>query len=458
MATANPASVTVDDEHAIVDSLLPNTCMTASPYEHYHEQLRRINIRSKQKECKTEEDHVRNIARHYMPTIFVMNLYAAFKVFFTMLLNIESLLALALTVGFTLYGYHMVLLQEEQATQLGMEYNWNGTLPTVLLSFAVITPISSSITMAFTRRENALVSLAKFRSSAYNLYLGHATWDWSQAHKNKGRRGCVECKEDLAAVYGDETKNDVVNGDRPIDFMQHSETLLRQLIQLSDALYVYLTLPSATRAIQRVTSRGRTEANQIITCGRSLFTLNVNGRMILISQLCEALKHRGMPGNEASRVRQWEEFMTNAMESLRNVKVYRTPQALRSFGRLFTMFLPAFYAPSYIQVARDTHSLPFGVALGVVTTIALTALFECVRQLEDPFVNYVTLDGIDVREELVVLLYQELMTARAVTFPEAGEFKLKSDEYTISISGRGRTFNESVDADSDFDRTSRHKC
>ena len=122
------------------------------------------------------------------------------------------------------------------------------------------------------------------------------------------------------------------------------------------------------------------------------------------------------------------------------------------------MFLPAFYAPSYIQVARDTHSLPFGVALGVVTTIALTALFECVRQLEDPFVNYVTLDGIDVREELVVLLYQELMTARAVTFPEAGEFKLKRDEYTINISGRGRTFNESVGADSDFDRTSRHKC
>ena len=456
MTTANPASVEVDGGDAIADSLLPNTCMTASPYQQYHEQLRRINVRSKQKECKTEEDHVRKISRHYMPTIFVMNLYAAFKVFFTMLLNIESLLGLALTVGATLYGYRFVLSQEELAARSGIEYNWNGTLPTVLLSFAVITPISSSITMAFTRRENALASLTKFRSSAYNLYLAHATWDWSQAHKSKGRRGCVESNEDMIAVYGEETKDTA--GDRPIDFMQHSETLLRQLIQLSDALYIYLTLPTATRAIQRVTSRGRTEANQIVSCGRSLFTLNVNGRMILISQLCEALKHRGMPGNEASRVRQWEEFMTNAMENLRNVKVYRTPQALRSFGRLFTMFLPAFYAPSYIQVARDTHSLPFGIALGVVTSIALTALFECVRQLEDPFVSYVTLDAIDVREELVVLLYQELMTARAVTFPEAGEFKLKRDDYTISISARGMTFNESVGADSDFDRTSRHKC
>ncbi len=106
------------------------------------------------------------------------------------------------------------------------------------------------------------------------------------------------------------------------------------------------------------------------------------------------------------------------------VKEYRTPQALRSFGRLFTMFLPAFYAPSYVQVARDTDSLAFGIAFGMVTSIALTALFECVRQLEDPFVSHVTLDAIDVREELVVLVYQELMIARGV--------ELKGDEYMVT--------------------------
>jgi hypothetical protein len=192
--------------------------------------------------------------------------------------------------------------------------------------------------------------------------------------------------------------------------------------------------------------------------------------MVLISQLCEALKYRGLPGPEAARIRQWENFITNAMEDLRIVKKYRTPQALRSFGRLFTMFLPAFYAPSYVQVARDTDSLAMGIAVGVVTSIALTALFECVRQLEDPFVSHVTLDAIDVREELVVLVYQELMTAREVLFPEAEKFELNSDEYTRGslhacrdkdegdrCGSKGLDQQVASTVSDEMDRTSRHK-
>ena len=460
----NPSSNEDIDNEDCSDSLLPHTCVSTSPFEHHNAQLRQTIIHRKQRECKTGEESARNISKHCRLVLFFMDLHAAFLVFVTMLLNLESLLGLTLTVGATLLAYYFVL-----AAEGAMDYEWNGSLPTVLLSFAVITPLSSSITMAFTRRENALKSLATFRSAVYNLYLAHASWDWSEAHKKKGRRGCVENNEDMKTVYGEQSKDN--SNDAKIDFMHHSETTIRQLIHLSDALYQYLMLPTATRARNRVTAKGRKESKQILSCGRSLFTLNVNGRMILISQLCEALKHRGMPGNEASRIRQWENFMTNAMEDLRNVKEYRTPQALRSFGRLFTMFLPAFYAPSYVQVARDTNSLAFGIAFGIVTSFALTALFECVRQLEDPFVSHVTLDAIDVREELVVLVYQELMTARSLMFPEANDFKLKSDEY-IGISVRAReerrdeTRDNNVQGDgenrassssADWDRTSRHK-
>jgi hypothetical protein len=49
--------------------------------------------------------------------------------------------------------------------------------------------------------------------------------------------------------------------------------------------------------------------------------------MIMLSQSCEALKYRGLPANEASRIRVWEKDIMNAMESLRNVKEYRTLQA-----------------------------------------------------------------------------------------------------------------------------------
>ncbi|KAL3796255.1 hypothetical protein HJC23_008575 [Cyclotella cryptica] len=449
------------------DFLLPNTCISISPYHHHDAQLRFATLRQKKHELKAVEKRAREIAKHSVPTLFVVNLCSAALVFLKMLLNPESMLGLVLTVGATLIAYYAVLSKEE-AQGTSMEYDWNGNIPTVLLSFAIITPISSSITMAFTRRENALRSLAAFRSAVYNLYVAHASWDWGQCHKGQGRKGCFENEEDMAAVYGKDYKNG--EGKKKIDFMQHSETTLRQLIHLSDGLYQYLTLPTATLAKHRFTSWGRNKSKQILSCGRSLFTLNVNGRMTMISQLCEALKYRGLPGAEAARMRQWENFITTAMEELRIVKKYRTPQALRSFGRLFTMFLPAFYAPSYVQVARDTDSLAMGVAVGVVTSIALTALFECVRQLEDPFVSHVTLDAIDVREELVVLVYQELMTAREVLFPEAESFELNSDEFTrgslhirkdIEESNkcgrRGSDEHRESTVSDELDRTSRHK-
>jgi hypothetical protein len=117
------------------------------------------------------------------------------------------------------------------------------------------------------------------------------------------------------------------------------------------------------------------------------------------------------------------------------------------FGRLFSLFLPPFYATSYVQVAIDTGSLSLGIALGVMTSIALTGLFECVRQLEDPFVSHVTLDGIDVREELVVVAYKELMVARTMVFPMADDFELR---------GKGEAEREYDDGL--INRSSRHSC
>lgn len=78
-------------------------------------------------------------------------------------------------------------------------------------------------------------------------------------------------------------------------------------------------------------------------------------------------------------------------------------------------------------MAYDTNSSFMGISMGVILSIALTGLFECVRTLEDPFVSNLTLDGIDVREELVVLAHQELMVSRKMWFPKADDFVLTSD-------------------------------
>ena len=138
-----------------------------------------------------------------------------------------------------------------------------------------------------------------------------------------------------------------------------------------------------------------------------------------------------MPGNESSRIRQWERMIGEAVEQLRILKTYRTPQALRSFARLFTIVLPAFYSPDFAQLARDSNSLGFGLTFAVLTSFALSALYEAIYMLEDPFVAHISLDGIDVHEELRVLHWHQLVNARQLYFPKAPAY---NDKFSFDFS------------------------
>ena len=104
------------------------------------------------------------------------------------------------------------------------------------------------------------------------------------------------------------------------------------------------------------------------------------------------------------------------------IKLYRTPQALRSFARLFTVCLPPFYAPSYAEIARSVGSLAVGVLFSVLTSLALTALFETISQMEDPFCDYASLDGVDVETELSSSFVIQCMTMRSHFYRDAGPF------------------------------------
>ncbi|KAL3757851.1 hypothetical protein ACHAWU_004175 [Discostella pseudostelligera] len=427
-------------------AFLPST----APHQRHTVQLRSTLLSKKAHEFNQSERVAHTLASsHNIIFLFLWDIYSSLIVYVTLLTSTESIVGLILTVGATLLAYYLQP-NYNVASDSGYYVDWNGELPSVLLSFAVVTPLSQSIAMGYQRREVALKALATYRAAIINLYVAHASWDWTEYSKGKGRRGCVEHEEEQRQCIdgnniqevkknGDDTDNDAheqmkqqsprststtSSTPKPIDWLDHSDTTLRHLIHLSDSLCQYLTLPTATRARHRVTNKGRSEADIILSTGQQIFTSSTVGRTVAMSGLTEALKYRGLPGNEAARMRQWEHTATLAMEELRIVKEYRTLQGLRVFGRLFSLFLPPFYATSYVQVAIDTGSLSLGIALGVMTSIALTGLFECVRQLEDPFVSHVTLDGIDVREELVVLAYKELMVARAMVFPTAGDFEL----------------------------------
>ena len=259
-----------------------------------------------------------------------------------------------------------------------------------LLSFAIVTPMSASIGMAFIRRDKSLALIAALRSLLFAIYQAHASWDWGTSIPS----GRTQSK---------------------VDWLQHSDQVVKEIIALSNDLTRYLTMPSTSRARHRILPHGQKQAHVGREVGDKLMNA-VLTRLNRISLFCEILKYEGLPGNEAARIRQWEREVVLQIESLQVIKEYRTPQALRSLCRLFSVFLPPFYAPFYAQMAVDLNSLAMAIAFSILTGFALTALFESLTQMEDPFVATLTLDGIDVPRELQQIQYKRLMSQRNTIF------------------------------------------
>lgn len=334
----------------------------------------------------TREKLVRRRANHNIVWLLCLNLYSTLAVFIAHLISLESVLSVALSVAVTLFLFYNP--STTIVSTNGDAMNW------VLLSFAVITPLANSISMAFTRREKALTCIAVLRASLVQLYLAHSIWDWGKTIET-GKWGT----------------------NAALDPRLHSSQLMESMVQLQNDLARYLTMPNRGRARHRATLCGKGEAEAIEDVSNDLYERIVL-QLTKFSRLCEDLKRAGMPGNEASRIRQWEHGVLSEIEKLRMIKGYRTPQGLRSFGRLFSVFLPPLYAPYYAHLATELNSLGMGISFSIITSIALTALFETVYALEDPFEPRNLLDGIDVHDELVVSLTQTLEHQRTTLFPE----------------------------------------
>jgi hypothetical protein len=234
-----------------------------------------------------------------------------------------------------------------------------------------------------------------------------------------------------------------------MDWLKHSDEAMSLLLGMADKLCRYLTLPCFSRARHRVTNKGRREASRTVEVAYRLFDSLMTTDMAKFSYLTETLKRYGLPANEASRIRQWERFIGESIEDLRMLKTYRTPQALRSFARIFTILIPAFYSSDFCQLARQTNSLGLGIAFAVITSLSLTALFESIYILEDPFVAHLTLDGIDVQEELCVLHWYQLVNTREVIFPSAHKFQnTKSNDFNNNNNNNNNINDDGNEANS----------
>eukprot|EP00977_Amphora_coffeiformis_P006919 scaffold1508_cov178-Amphora_coffeaeformis.AAC.27 len=307
--------------------------------------------------------------------LFLGNI-AALKVMGFYLITLETIVTCLLTVGLTLYWYF----------EYKDDDTWNGGgMDFILLAFAVTSPISAAIGMAFQRRERALIAISDFRSFSYHLFCAHAFWDWTP-----GGRASTD-----------------------VDWLEHCDAVLAQLIGIGDELARFLSLPTTSRSRHRMTKKGRKEASRTTEVAYYLLESISTQRITRLLLYSERLKKIGLPSGEISRIRQYERFLTDIVEQLRMVKMYRSPQALRSFARIFTLLLPPFYAPTFAQVAMEVNSLGVGIGFGIITALGLTAF-----RSNTP----AALDGIDVREEFEVLHFAQLINTRKLAFPNAAPY------------------------------------
>ena len=249
------------------------------------------------------------------------------------------------------------------------------------------------MSISFRRREFALVRVANLRSASTGLFQAHLMWDWSSG---KGRE-----KAEL-------------------DMLEHCDKLCSEMFSMQDELIRFLTLPTSTLTRHQMTISGMKEAQQTMGVASELYD-SVSRRLVRYGRLNEEIKTAGLSGSEMSRVEQFHNAIQREVEGLRILKMYRTPQALRAFSRIFTLILPAFYGPSFANVAISLHNLGMGIAMACITTLALTSIYESVQVMEDPFTAYVTLDGVNCLEELF-LQAQQLLTIRDEIFPNADPF------------------------------------
>jgi hypothetical protein len=332
------------------------------------------------------EEEARELTLTNPVLIMFLGIESALKVMSYFLITLETVIITVITVGLTCFWYF----------RYRGDSTWRASLDFILLAFAVVSPISAAIAMAYTRRERALITIGDLRSSAYSLYLAHCTWDWPE---NGGRAGA-------------EARGDIV-------WIEHCDAVLAQLIGIGDELARFLSLPTATKSRHRMTRQGRRDAARIMEVSYYLIESMCTQRLTRLMFYSERIKKAGLPAGEMSRLRQYERYLFYDLEQLRMIKLYRTPQSLRSFARIFTLILPPFYSPAFAQVAIGTHSLAIGILFGIITALGLSALFESLEILEDPFTAYLALDGIDVNEEFEVLHYAQLVSARRLCFPDA---------------------------------------
>lgn len=312
-----------------------------------------------------------------------LRILASCRIYLKYLITAEAWLVCVISVASTL----LFSLYKVNGQRLAVNVSW------AFISFAIIFPLQNSLNNAFRRREQALVCLAELKAYLLSYYHGHRDWDWTD--KN-GRKHL------------------------PANHVSQIRFVVTQLIvDMRDIL----TCPPLARQTHFHTARGRAQRTRMVAIQRAI-SQRVGVHFDRISLAVEELKYAGQPGNESSRMRQYVTHAMKAWETLKFIKMYRTPIATRAFARVYIFLHPIFWGPYYAylieQMLNDADGSAsqelytvvcanaYACILSVLTSLAMMGLFNVRYQMEDPFMSQTRggggVDQIDVVKELGELL------------------------------------------------------
>ncbi|KDO27214.1 hypothetical protein SPRG_07463 [Saprolegnia parasitica CBS 223.65] len=284
-----------------------------------------------------------------------LDLYAAFAVFGYYLVTFETLVVSFNTVLATSAYYYI-----DTHTDAVFNYNLSWTLVT----FAIVSPIIMQTQQAYNRRENALLLVAETKALMLNVYVAHHQWI------APAKQACV-----------------------PTTLLTRTRLLVRGIMY---DLCELVSLPNVTRGRHRFTSTGVRESQAQQAQQQTLRSRLAVGLEQLHGQVRD-LKCHGLSEGEASRLYQYLWMIHSRVLSLINIKMYRTPQATRSFTKVLVHILPFFYGPYYVNVASGDGSsnrtnFAFALAFAILTSLMMIGILNAQEALEDPFSG----DGLDV--------------------------------------------------------------
>jgi len=245
-----------------------------------------------------------------------------------------------------------------------------------------------------------LSKLADFKASVLSTALFTLTSDWAAANGDPvGGRMALSSRFNMNVVRDFQDIIQLVYEYLSMPSVMHGRNIVFPCKQ-SGVIRVHGKQNDIVKRLNEAMYDMAMHTEEMRKCGFPRYALLVGCLSLQFLPLPTPNSSRSVRSGEASRLHQYHQYIQQRFEQLRIFKYYRTPQATRSFGRVYIFVLPWLVGPYFAWVFDDMDLLTYAytIVLACFTFLILLGLLNATTKIEDPFVSdpHSWAPGIDV--------------------------------------------------------------